>query len=194
VLSMTLLLVSTALTQDAAAARPALEPQVRFHLGAAAVEGPSGFGITGGMDSRLTDKIYVDIAGMVSPIPIPEDTEVEAENNADYFRMRHNLYLAPGLRIPHRQPKDFSWDILFRGGVGVVWSADLDPTALVLEGNHRIELDPAAMGGLDLQFRKDKLGVRLSGKAFVMRVSEPDVRDDIWDWAPQAGLEAFYQF
>jgi len=194
-MTMTLLLASTLFTGDALAGRPAMDPQVRMHLGVSAVQGPSPIGLMGGLDSRLTRSLHVDIGGMGTLTPIPEGAEVEVEVDTDYYRLRHGIYLAPGVRIPHRQPSAFSWDVIFRFGGAVTWSADLDPEAVSLTTDRvRHAIGPAGLGGVDLMIRGEKVGVRASGKGFASWVYDPHSQDNALVISPQVGLEALYQF
>jgi len=194
-MTMTLMLASTLFTGDALAGRPAMDPQVRMHLGVSAVQGPSPIGLMGGLDSRITRMLHVDIGGMGTVTPIPDDADIEAESNTDYYRLRHGIYLAPGVRIPHRQPSAFSWDVIFRAGAAVTWSADLDPDAVALtEDGVRHAVGPAGLGGMDLLIRGETIGVRASGKGFASWVYDPHTRDNALVISPQVGLEALYQF
>ena len=166
--SISLLLVSAALSAPALANRPAMEPQVRLHAGASAVAGPSSFGVMAGMDTRLTRVIFMDIGGFGTLQSLPADIDIDATEQADYFRLRHALYLAPGIRIPHRQPESFAWDLTFRIGPALVWTADLNPDSfsVSLDEEYRVEADPAATGGVELLLRRNKVGIRASGRYF----------------------------
>lgn len=193
--AMTLLIASTLFSGDALANKTAMTAQVRAHFGASAVQGPAGFGLMGGLDSRITNVLYMDIGGMGSFMDIPEDTTVEANESGDFYRLRHSIYLAPGFRIPHRQPNAFSWDVIFRVGGAVTWSADLDPEAVSLtESSVRHAVGPAGLGGLDLLVRGDSLGIRGSAKGFGSWVYDPNSRGSALIYSPQFGLEALYQF
>jgi hypothetical protein len=193
---MFLLLASAALSVPALASRPAMDPQVRLHLGASAVSGPSSFGVMAGMDTRLTRVIFMDIGGFGTLQSLPSGIEVEAEEQADYFRLRHALYLAPGLRVPHRQPESFAWDLTFRLGPALVWTADLNPDsfAVSLNEEYRVEADPAATGGLELLLRRNKVGLRVSGRYFAALAFDFQTNEDTLILLPQLGLEAIYQF
>ncbi len=191
--ALTLALVSTLLTGDALAGRPPMDPQIRLHLGASATQGPDGIGLMGGMDSRMTRLLSIDVGGVMSPFG--GENQIESETSAGYYRFRHALYVAPGLRIPHRQPDNFAWDFVLRAGASVTWSADLSPDAISLNpGQNRIAVGPAGLAGADLLFRKESLGLRVSAKGFASWIYSPEERDNLLLLSPQLGLEALYQF
>lgn len=191
--ALTLAIASALLSGDALAARPAMDPQIRAHLGASATQGPEGFGLMGGMDSRMTRLLNIDVGGMLSPFS--DETEVESDTAAGYYRFRHAIYVAPGLRIPHRQPDNFGWDFLLRGGPAVTWSADLSPDAITLNpGHNRLVIGPAVLAGADLILRKEQVGLRASAKGFGSWVYSPQEQDNLLVISPQVGLEALYEF
>ena len=194
---MSLLLSTLLLSNDAHAVRPAMDPQIRVHAGASNFTGPSSWGFTFGADSRLTRLAYVDAGAVVTPAIIPTDFVVESDDDADYFFMRHSIYITPGLRVPHRQPQGFSWDLTFRGGVGVVWTADMHDDNVVVyheRAPYNVELDPAVIAGADLLVRKGYIGIRGSAKAYGTQIIYASSFDELLIWSPQFGIEGVYQF
>ncbi len=186
---LSLLLIST----SADAARMPLEPQNRLHLGVAAMDGTESFGLTFGMDSRLTRFVSIDIAGFLSATESPVLTPPEDSTVEDWVTMRHGIWFAPGIRIPHKYGEGLTWDAFFRGGFATVWSEDASRDGDSL-------FDVAMVGGLDFMVRKDKIGARLSGKGFFYKTYpyiawEKDwVANELFVFAPQVSLEAVYQF
>lgn len=189
-----LLALAALAPRPAQAYRPALEPQLRLHLGPSAVGGPQGFGGMVGVDSRLTRLVHVDIGGTFSPVAVPEETWLERDlEPTEYFRLRHSVYVTPGLRIPHKQPTAFTWDVFLRGGVGVAWSLDLSPPT----GNdppRRNESDPAGLAGVDVLVQGEHLGVRGVVRGYVWRPIYNDRLDDIVVFAPQVAVEGVWMF
>lgn len=188
-------LVTLIALNDSAQAAP-LEPQVRLHLGANYVGGPSPFGMTLGMDARLTRLVGVDFGGFVTPMAIDEGLFVEQEDNADYFHLRHGVYFAPGLRIPHPQPRSWAWEFFLRVGTGVVWFADTDPDAYPLGGDdYAVTASIGALGGADAFVRfGPHFGVRIAGRAWLYQGQHPQAADTALLVQPQASVEAMWQF
>ena len=194
---MSLLLSTLLMSSDAHAVRPAMDPQIRVHAGASNFTGPSAWGFMFGADSRLTRLAYVDAGAVVTPAIIPTDFEVESEDDADYFFMRHSIYITPGIRVPHRQPQAFSWDLTFRGGVGVVWTADVHDDNVVVyheRAPYNVELDPALIAGADLLVKRGWIGVRGSAKVYGTQIIYASSFDELLIWSPQFGIEGVYQF
>jgi len=173
-----------------------MEPQVRVHLGASAVSGPSGFGLMGGLDARLTRVLYMDIGGFGSVMSLPDQVDIDVTDQSDYFRLRHAIYLAPGVRIPHRQPERFAWDLTFRFGPALTWTADLNPDSFAVEPKdaYRVSASIAGNGGLELLVRRNNVGVRASGRYFLANIIDYEANDYTLVFMPQLGLEAIYQF
>lgn len=190
----------------AAAVRPPLEPEIKVHAGASILEGPNGVGVVLGADSRLTRFVYIDIGGVVSPVALPPLYALEEEDlePREYFRLRHALYVAPGLRIPHRQPTKVHWEVIGRLGPAMVWSADISPASDHNSGGYsdRLEFDAGGVTGIDVMLlqgraaRPDmgRVGVRASGRVFFFNPFYEDQFDDILMWSPQFGIEAVYEF
>jgi hypothetical protein len=181
------------LSASADAARMPLDPQNRLHLGVAAMDGTESFGLTLGMDSRLTRFVSIDIGAFLSatesPVLVPpEDSTIE-----DWITMRHGIWFAPGIRVPHRYGDGLTWDVFVRGGFASVWSEDASD-------DYDSLFDVAMLGGLDFMLRKDHIGLRLSGKGFFYKSSpyvawtQKWVASELFVFAPQVSLEAIYQF
>ncbi len=171
---------------DADARRMPLDPQNRLHLGLNMVEG-FNLGVTGGLDTRLTRVIYVDVGGFVSTMPPVEGTLDPINNPEDWINLRHSLYLTPGLRLPHRSSAGFTWDLTARVGAGSVWSTDHS----VVE---TVQSDVGLISGGDFIIRYEQFGMRMSGKALYFRPFSLVVRDELSLIRPQFALEALYQW
>ena len=63
----------------------------------------------------------MDVGGFISPIPLPDDVAPDSEEGKDFIFLRHGVYVAPGLRIPHRQPSALQWDIIGRPGFAAIF-------------------------------------------------------------------------
>lgn len=190
------LIASLLLLLDSANAQSmALDPQNRLHAGLNVTDGPSGFGVTGGFDSRLTRIIALDVGAFGSPVPIAKDFAVDEMSSADMFRLRHGVYLTPGVRIPHPQPKRWAWDVFLRAGGGVIWAANLSPTVPADAGmNYSIRPDPAGVAGADAMVRFGKFGVRVFGKAWMFDVVQTTPVQTFFVVRPQWGVEALVQW
>jgi hypothetical protein len=197
---MLLALLTTLLATfaPASAQSMALEPQNRMHVGLNVVDGPSGFGITGGLDSRLTRIIALDIGAFASPAAIPEEYTWDGAADAstpDYYRLRHGVYATPGFRIPHAQPKTWAWDFFLRGGGGVVWAANLAPDVGGDDGErYAIRADIGGVAGADVLFRFGKFGARIFGKAWMFDVLQTSPAKSFFVVRPQYGVEALVQW
>lgn len=179
------LLLSSA---PAFARRVPLDPQNRAHLGVSLADTTS-FGIAGGLDSRLTRLIYVDVAGFVSPFGVPDlsPDSTPRQDPAAWFALRHGLYVTPGIRLPHRSQGKWSWDVVGRVGFGVVWSSD---TA----DENNLYTDPALVAGGEFLIRHEQVGLRASARGFFFRPFSRAVAEEISLIRPQMSLEVFYQW
>lgn len=156
-------------TPTAAAQGMALDPLVRVRGSADWVPGPASPGVGMGMDSRLTRLLFLEVAGFFSPRVLPEglDASGQAATLPLYgltgpFRLRHGLVLAPGFRIPHRQPAGFLVELLVRVGAGPVWLADFSPhTTVVSETRYEIRPHAALVAGLQALVEKGRWGLLL---------------------------------
>ncbi len=187
------LLLSTAF-----AGRPPLEPQIKLHAGLSMVQAPAPAGFVVGFDSRMTRFVWVDLGAFatVAPLPAANDLDLEGSEASDFFRLRHALYILPGFRIPHPQPKAFSWDVVLRAGPSVVWSADLSPNDPRITPNTEpfLEIDVSGLGGLDVMVQREHIGLRGSAKFFVLTPFYESEWTDVLITGPQWGAEVFYQF
>jgi hypothetical protein len=173
----------------------ALDPQVRAHAGLNVVGGPSGIGFTGGLDSRLTNILALDIGGFASPIAIAADVAEPGENALQYSTLRHGIYVTPGLRIRHPQPKRWAWELFLRAGGGVIWTADLDPdSGAYEETRYAIRPAPAGLGGGDALVRFGRVGVRASAKVWMYEVVQNVPAETFFAARPQWSVEALVQW
>lgn len=172
----------------------ALDPQNRAHVGVSVIPAPSGVGVIGGLDSRLTRVVALDIGGFASPAPLAEGLE-GGEDFRETTLLRHGIYVTPGLRIPHAQPKTWAWEVFARGGGGVVWTANLSEDAPVT-GDTRYAVEPELAGtlGADALVRFGRLGVRASGKAWLFEVLQPSPVEAFVVVRSQFGVEALLQW
>lgn len=180
---------------SASAGSLGLDPQNRLHFGINVVDLPSPIGLTFGFDSRLTRYLSMDVGAFASPFSIPLDYTAEDAENSELYHMRHGVYLTPGIRIPHVQPRAFAWELYLRGGGGVVWATNVDPAVAEQgDGEWTTRVAPGGLGGADVLFRFGKYGVRVFGKAWIFGAqhTSPDVSYVLL--RPQYGMEAVYQW
>jgi hypothetical protein len=176
------------------AAHDSLDPLNRVHFGISFSDENTP-GINGGFDSRLTRIIFIDMGAFASPMPLPDDIEANGDDPAkDTVFLRHGIYVAPGLRVPHREKSGLQWDVIGRGGFGGVWSTDVNPESATMSGSYDIEGDPALLAGLDLQLRKDHVGLRVAGKEYFYKVFSGPERTDVALAKPQFTGEVLYQW
>jgi hypothetical protein len=182
-------LVSTPALAD----REALDPLNRGHAGVSFSDNKTvGFNV--GLDSRLTRVVFIDMGAFASPSPFPEDAAVSSDKTADLVFLRHGIYVAPGLRVPHREKGGVQWDLTARGGFGGVWSTNVDPENATINGDYEIEANPAVLAGLDAQVRKDHFGIRVAGKEYMFKVFSRALREDVVLLKPQFSGELVYQW
>jgi hypothetical protein len=181
-----------ALLLPASASAQALEPMNRLHLGASFVEGPEPVGLTIGFDSRLTRLAFVD-AGRFGSLGDPHQAELETEPApVDAMRLRHGIYIAPGIRVPHVQPQAFGFDLLPRAGMAAVWLADLDSDGV--DGRNPYTTEVAGFVGLDLTVQKSALGLRASYRHLFCSPYIPALRQNEAMNTPMFTAEVQYQF
>jgi hypothetical protein len=183
------LLLSLLCLPVAEAARPALDPVVRVHGGASYVPGPGAFGMTLGVDSRLTRTIFLDVGGFASPIALDALDSREGKA-ADNLQMRHALYTMPGLRIPHPQPSSFRWDVFVRAGFGILATKDRTPGY----EEDFLQVDIAGLAGVDAQIMRGRVGLRGSAKGLISQPWHSASSDDVLYWGTQYSLEALVEF
>lgn len=170
----------------------ALDPMNRLHLGANLVEGPAPLGLTIGFDSRLTRLAFVDAGGFGSlgdPDPAALDPDTAPE---DAMRLRHGIYIAPGVRVPHVQPQAFGFDVLPRAGMAAVWLADLASEGVAARNPYSTEV--AGFVGVDLTVQKGAVGMRASYRHLFCAPYIPDTRSNQRVNTPLFTLEGQYQF
>lgn len=188
-----LLLVFSWIPNEANATASNLNPRVRVHGGAIFSQSPAPTALTFGVDSRASRFIYLDIGGFLSPFALPGD-EVNAESLSQTHLARHGIYAMPGIRIPHRQPKAFSWDINFRTGFGILWTDYIGEKTNNSYGSQPIEADVMTAAGIDLGIRRGELGVRLATRLLFAWPHDHDEKTDPLLIAPQLSVEGLYQF
>ena len=142
-----------------------LPPLVRIHGGASLVEAPAPLGAQVGMDTRLTRLVLVDLGAFYSPGDPTAWTPPTDPSAADWFRTRHGISVAPGVRIPHQQPKAFTYEIIVRVGMNVLFLADLNPETHVSgSADYAQTALAAASGGADLLLQRGAPGLRLASE------------------------------
>ena len=167
------------------ASRIAMDPQNKVHLGASMIG--SSYGASLGLDSRLTQLIYIDIGGFFSVNDTEGISPVE-DDAKSYALPRHALYATPGWRIPHRYKEDgLNWDVLIRAGFGAMFTKDLS----VEDVTHT---DPALITGADFLLRKGQYGGKFSFKALYFKPYISDLREDQLIFQSQFAFELFVQF
>jgi hypothetical protein len=185
--------VLTLLPTRVEAARSTLNPRVRVHGGAVVSEGPNPVGFTAGVDSRASRFIYLDIGGFMNPFS-PFVEELDLDSLRAPHLARHGMYILPGLRIPHRQPKAFSWDVTFRSGFGILWTSYVGTKTNPSYGSQPLDADVMTVGGLDFGIRKGAIGLRAAGRVLLAWPHDYGERNDPFFYAPQLSLEGLYQF
>ncbi len=189
---LVVLLVGLCLASPAQAQRVSMDAQIRAHGGLSVVGGPGVVGVSAGIDSRLGRLVFVDFGGFATL----GGTNVEPAYNEEpreAFRLRHGVTLTPGLRIPHRQPENFRWDVLVRAGPSVIWTIYDGPRASGVPGDVW-EIDTAIVAGPEFQVNKGAFGMRVIARYYLFRPYSRQVRDDVLTWLPQVTMEASYQF
>lgn len=191
------LLIIGVFPASAQAARQVLEPQNRVHGGlsltGSSMLDASSFGATLGFDSRMTRMLFVDLGGFVSPAPL-SDMAISFDDPADSIFLRHGLYVAPGLRVPHRVGEGLIWDVMVRGGFAGVWWTDVTATETLRSDEYLADLSPAALVGLDALVRKGKVGGRVAAKGYGFLPFSQSASDSVRVIRPQITAEAFYQW
>jgi hypothetical protein len=186
VFASTLAVMGLSGSTAAEAARLPLDPLNRIHAGySTADRGATGF--TLGMDSRLTRLLNVDVGAFLSPF---SQAEVVPDLNGDpndWITLRHGLFVAPGLRIPHRYGEGINWDLTVRGGFGAVWLTNATEAI-------NLETTPAFMPSADLLLRKDQLGLRLGVREVLFWSYVHEARDNFNFYRTQMSAEAVLQF
>jgi hypothetical protein len=166
-------------------ARLAMEPQNKFHIGASMIS--SNYGVSLGLDSRLTQLIYVDIGGFASLNEV-DSSIINEDDPKSYAVPRHAIYAMPGWRVPHRyNEKGLNWDAFLRAGFGCVFTKDLS----VEDVTHT---DPAVLMGVETHLRIDQLGLKLMFKELYFKPYVSSFREEQIFFQPQFSAEMFIQF
>ncbi len=186
------IVVALTLSSPAQAQSTGLDAQIRVHAGLSAVSGPGVGGVTAGVDSRLGRLAYVDFGFFLSPGNPQVDHDWD-DDVRDGFRLRHGITLTPGLRVPHRQPESFKWDVLFRGGPAVVWTLYDGPRQSGIGGD-LWEIDTAIVGAVELQVNKGPFGVKTAARVFLSKPYSRQATGNVLTWAPQVTVEGSYMF
>jgi hypothetical protein len=179
---------------EAQAARTAMDPLNRVHGGLSMADAFSSTGVTAGMDSRLTRFVYLD-AGLFLSLDEPTaQAEVDplVDDPKGFFELRHGVYVAPGIRVPHRFGEGFNWDLIGRGGFCVAWAADASQP--LDEGGYRNISEPGLLLGADLLLQYKKAGLRLAGKAIGFHTYSATARKETNVVRPQFAVEGVWQF
>lgn len=188
------LLLALGWSGTAQARRMPLDPQNRPHLGLSWNLAQS-LGLMGGLDSRLTRIISVDVGGFLSPIPLPDDIAPDSDDGRDFVFLRHGLYFTPGLRVPHRQGRDLQWDVFARPGFAAIFTQDVHPdNYLSRNERYQTQADPALFGGGELLLGYRAWGLRLGGRAFLFRQFSNLENNDIVLVRPQTYLSVYRTF
>ena len=178
---------------QAEAANSNLNPRVRVHAGAVISEGPNPAGFTAGVDSRASRFIYLDIGGFMNPFS-PFVDELDRDALRAPHIARHGIYAMPGIRIPHRQPRAFSWDVTFRTGFGILWTSYVGTKTNPYYGAQPLDADVMTAAGLDLGIRRGAIGLRAAGRVLLAWPHDYGERVDPFFYAPQLSIEGLYQF
>lgn len=169
---------------DVSAARIAMDPQNRVFLGAAYNDGGQGFSL--GLESRLTQLIYINMGGFASITPSVGD--INSNMPEDWITMNHGIWAAPGWRIPHRYKENsLKWDMILRGGFACLFSKDVNREDLPL-------FDPSGLVGVDFYLRKNNFGLRWSNKMFLYEPETPKTLQAVSLQRPQSAVEIFLQW
>ena len=160
-----------------------LEPQIRAGAGASWNDG--AFGASVSLETRISHLLYIGIGGFRSFT----EGELQAidENPQTWAALRHGIWAAPGLRIPHRyKKKGINWDLLFNVGFGVSFSDVAEQTDWLL-------MEPSALGGIDFLVFSNKLSAKISTKVFVYNPYLPEFREAYILARPQVAFEISYK-
>ena len=177
------LLVTGAMGGQAAGAPP-LAPMNRVHAGLSVTD---ALGVGMGFDSRMTNIIYMDVGAFMSTGDPEADTTIPDKDGENTWLLRHGIYLAPGFRIPHKQPEKIQWDVFFRGGFSGVWAADA-------ASDYAQVSNLGLFGGGELMIKSGNIGIRLSNKMFYFKPYSKYRENEVAVVRPQYGAEAIYQF
>lgn len=172
------------LVPTAQAGRPAMDPLNRLHAGLSYTDA-AGVGV--GFDSRMTNLIWMDVGAFMTTSEAASDVLIPNATGSNTWMLRHGLYLAPGFRLPHKQPEKIQWDIFARGGFSGVWAADS-----ASDYSHVSNLGLFAGG--EVLVKSGSIGMRFSGKAFYFKPYSKYRQMESTAVRPQFGSEVVYQF
>jgi hypothetical protein len=173
---------------DADARRRPLDPQNRVHVGVSMVDN-TALGVTGGLDTRLTRLLFVDVGGWLITSELPEPTGSPSSDPGAWIHTRHCLFVTPGIRIPHQQGPSWSWDLTARVGAGTLWSVDQSDSDWANK-----QSSVTVIGGGDFIVRFEQIGLRASGKALWFQPFSQIISEELTIVRPQAALEAVWQW
>jgi hypothetical protein len=188
---LTLLLAALS---PASAANMALDPQTRLHAGVSVTPGAGGVGATVGFDARLTRVVAIDMGAFASPMAETKDPPGVDDTLPGSAQLLHGVYLAPGLRLPHGQPKSWAWEVFARGGGGVAWTVDTNPELRSAVGEAPVRAAMAGCVGADALVRAGRYGARVAGKAWVFEATQTVPLTTHTVVRPQFSVEALVQW
>ena len=161
-----------------------MEPQIRTGAGVAWIDGATGTSVS--MDTRVTHLLYVSLGGFRS-LTMPE-IETTEDDIQTWSALRHGIWAAPGLRLPHRYNGEvINWDFLVRGGFGTTFSA-------LAEEEDWLLMEPSVLYGGDFILFTDTISVKASGKMFIYGSYIPEFRTKAWMMRPQVSVEIAYEW
>ena len=189
--TLILVLLSTLIPATSEAARQALDPKLRVHMGITAADGAGSIGGTFGVEARASRYIFLDLGGFYTP---GDPSGAEQSLASTTHAPMHGIYAMPGIRLPHVQPTAFSWDITARVGPGMLWSAYLGETLNAEDNFGVFEADVMIASSLDIAIRRGQYGVRASGRVFAAWPYNFESRTDPAVIMPQVAIEIFSQY
>jgi hypothetical protein len=187
-------LLLAVLASPASAANMALDPQTRLHVGASYTPGAGGIGAAVGFDARLTRVVAIDLGAFASPMAETKDLPEVDDTLPGSAQVLHAVYLAPGFRLPHAQPKDWAWEVFARGGGGVAWTLDTNPEVRAAVGDAPVRATMAGCVGADALVRAGRYGARVAGKAWIFDATQTVPLTTYTVVRPQFSVEALVQW
>ena len=161
-----------------------LEPHIRTGGGLAWNDGSLGVNLS--IETRITHLMYASIGGFHS-FNLREMQPLE-DDPQSWIALRHSVWAAPCLRIPHRyKKKGINWDILINTGFGITFSDIANKEDWFIP-------EPAGLGGIDVILFSNKISTKISAKAFIYGTYIPEFREKYTLIRPQVALEIFYKW
>ncbi|MBM76018.1 MAG: hypothetical protein CMK59_11510 [Proteobacteria bacterium] len=161
-----------------------LDPQNTIISGLSQNDGNVGISVS--LDSRLSQLISVNVGAFYSFRD--KAYVVDEDDMQTWISLSKALWVAPGIRWPHRYKENsLNWDLFFRAGFACVSSGNAFDKDWFL-------VEPAGLGGIDLVLKKNNYGVRFSVKEFYYRVDIPSPQETFFTLRPQLAAELLYQF